>query len=115
MRAAREQVPDGLDRPEPHPRRRARGEDAEDQLLPQARVVGRPPDLLELAQARAYLRAARAVRGANLLDRDGLSLSPHSVRQIQRRGSLERVEILWSPFRACQKERKFSVLSFQFS
>lgn len=114
MRAACEQMPDGLDRAEPHPRRSARGKDTVDQLFPQTRVVGRPPDLFELVEARAYLRATRAVRGANLLDRDRLSLWPHSVRQSQRRGSLERVEILWSPFQACQKEVFGTTVAFGF-
>ena len=75
--AAREQMSDGLDRPEPHPRRRARGEDAEDQLLPEPLVRGRAPHLLELREARAYVAPPLDVCGANLLQRDGLSISPH--------------------------------------
>jgi hypothetical protein len=79
MRAAREQVAHRLDGTKPHPRRSARGEDAEDHLLPQTRVRGRAPHLVELFEARAYLAPSCAVRGANLLDGDGLSLSSHYV------------------------------------
>src|SRR5215204_1998119 len=98
MCAARQQRPNGLDRAKPHPRRSARGEDAEDQLLPQPRVRGRAPHLVKLREARAYLATACAVRGAYLLDGDGLSVSPHSARQIQRRGSWNVAEILGSGF-----------------
>src|ERR1043165_3478728 len=76
LRAAREQVADGLDGAEAHARRRARGEDAEDHLLPEPLVSGCAPDLLKLREARANLAPACAVRGANLFDSDWLSLSP---------------------------------------
>ena len=77
LRPAREQRPHGFDRAQPHPRRRARREDAVDKLFPEPSVGAFAPNLAELREARLNLAPARAMRCAYLLDCYRLSVSRH--------------------------------------
>jgi hypothetical protein len=79
MRASLKQRPYGFDGFETHPRRRARREDAIDQLFPEQRIRSLFPDVSKLREACANLTPSRMVCCTYVFNCDDLVVWSHEV------------------------------------
>jgi hypothetical protein len=72
-----------FDGTESHARRRARGENTEDEFFPEQRVTSLPPDLAKLIESRSYLFLSRFVCCAYVVNDNGVVIASHWIVNAQ--------------------------------